>query len=65
MTNSFLTLLKQVPGESPELVDLENIGSAAAQRVNGLLGQILRRRVEEVQLTGAQSVAGVVVTVCG
>lgn len=48
---------------SPELVDLQHIWSAASQRVHSLLGQVLGRRVEQVQLAGAQGVAGVVVAV--
>lgn len=45
-------------------MDLKNVWSAASQRVSGLLGQILRWRVEQVQLSRAQGVAGVIVAVC-
>lgn len=47
----------------PELVDLEDIGRTAAQQVQGLLGKSLWGRVEQIQVTGTQGVAGVVVAV--
>lgn len=49
---------------SPQFVDLEHIWGAATQRPHSLLGQILGGRVEQVQLAGAQGIAGVIVAVC-
>lgn len=44
---------------------MEHVRGAAAQQVQCLLGQILARRIEQIQVTGAQGIAGVIVAVCG
>lgn len=60
---SDISWAKDLLMKPPELVGLEDIRRTATQQVRGLLGKLLWGGGEQVQLTGTQGVAGVVVTV--
>lgn len=51
------------PQGSLHVVHLQDVGGAAAEAASGLLGDVVRRQVDQVQVSGAQGVAGVVVAV--
>lgn len=44
---------------------LQDVGGAAAEAAQSLLGDVVRGQVHQVQVPGAQGVAGVVVAVGG
>lgn len=53
------------PGRRFHVVHLQDVGGAAAQAASGLLGDVLRGQVDQVQVSRAQGVTGVIVAVGG
>lgn len=53
------------PRRGLDVVHLQDVGGAAAEAAERLLGDVVRGQVHQVQVAGAQGVTGVVVTVGG